>query len=477
VTVHGAKLKKLRAAKTEADPFVGLPEPAAFPALDRPWNILVTGVGGTGVVTIGALIGMAAHLEGKGVSVLDQTGLAQKGGAVNSHIRLAHDPEAIHAVRIAAGEANALIGCDLVVSASADVVDRMRPGLTRAVVNGHESMTGEFTRQPDLQFPGADLVHLLEHAIGRDALAVLDAQRLATALMGDSIATNPFMLGFAWQRGLVPLARASLERAIELNEVAVAQNKRAFQFGRLAAHDLRAVEKIARPADEEKPAPQTLPELVERRVADLTAYQDEAYARRYAELVRLVAEAEAARAPGRAGLAAAVARYAYKLMAIKDEYEVARLYADGSFRRALAAQFEDWRSLEFHLAPPMAAERDPTTGHLKKRRFGPWMETAFRVLARFKRLRGGALDVFGRTPERAMERRLRDDYLALVGELCAKLTPANHALAIEIASVPEHIRGYGHVKERHVAEAKAREAELLKRFRAPSPTPLAVAAE
>jgi indolepyruvate ferredoxin oxidoreductase len=477
VTVHGGKLRKLRAARTEADPFAALPEPAAAPALDRPWNILVTGVGGTGVVTIGALIGMAAHLEGKGVTVLDQTGLAQKGGAVTSHLRIAASPEAIHAVRIASGECDALIGCDLIVSAAAETVDRVRAGRTRAVVNAHESPTGEFTRNPDMEIPADLLTRLVKHAVGDDAIEFLDAQRLATALLGDSIATNPFMLGYAWQRGLVPVSAAAIDRAIELNGVAVEQNKRALRFGRLAAHDRRAVERLAFGEPEAPPRAETLDELTERLAADLAAYQDEDYARRFRHAVARAAEAEAERAPGKSGFAETVARYAHKLMAIKDEYEVARLFTDGSFRRALDAQFEDWRSLEFHLAPPLAAARDPETGRLKKRRFGPWMMKAFGVLARLKGLRGGPLDVFGRTAERRTERALRDDFLALVEELSAKLTPANHALAVEIAAVPEHIRGYGHVRDAHLAKAKAREAELLKRFRAPSPTPLAVAAE
>ncbi|MBL8703166.1 MAG: indolepyruvate ferredoxin oxidoreductase family protein [Alphaproteobacteria bacterium] len=475
VTVHGAKLRKLRSSKSSTDPFAGLPEPRAVPRLEAPYNILVTGVGGTGVVTIGALLGMAAHLEGKGVTILDQTGLAQKGGAVHSHIRLAPAPEQLHAVRIAAGEADLLLGCDLVVSASAEAMERIRAGRTRAIVNVHESPTGEFTRNPDLVFPVGDLQGMITHVLGGDAAEFFAAQRLATKLLGDSIATNPFLLGYAWQKGFIPLSRQSIERAIELNDVAIEANKRAFSFGRLAAHDRRAVERVVLGEEALAPRPLTLAEIVARRVADLTDYQDGAYARRYEDLVRRVEKAESERVPGQLALTTAVARYAYKLMAYKDEYEVARLYSRPEFRKALSEQFEDWRSLEFHLAPPLVAERDPATGHLRKRSFGPWLMTGLRMLAGLRRLRGTRLDPFGRTAERRMERKLIDDYEALLEEIAAQLRPGNHAVAVELAAIPEKIRGYGHVKERHLAEAKTREAALLKRFRAPPP--MAVAAE
>jgi indolepyruvate ferredoxin oxidoreductase len=476
VTVHGAKPRRARAG-SEADALLAaLPEPAALPGLARPWNILVTGVGGTGVVTIGALLGMAAHLEGKGVTVLDQTGLAQKGGAVLSHVRIAAAPEAIHASRIPAGEGDLILGCDLVVSAGAEALDRAVAGRTRAFVNVHESPIGEFTRNPDLEFPMGELEAALAHAIGRDALEVFPAQRLATALMGDSIATNPFMLGYAWQKGAIPVSREAIERAIELNAVAVAANLRAFAFGRLAAHDMAALVAIARPREARKPA-EGLEAIVALRRADLVDYQDEAYAARYEALVRRAAAAEAAATPGRAQFAEAVARNLHKLMAIKDEWEVARLYGAPAFRKSLSEQFEDWRSLEFHLAPPLLASIDPDTGKPAKRRFGPWMLAVFGIMARFRRLRGTPLDVFGRTAERRMERRLVDEYEALVGELCAGLSPSNHALAVEIAGLPARIRGFGHVKEENLRKAKEQEAALLARFRAPPAAPKAAAAE
>jgi indolepyruvate ferredoxin oxidoreductase len=476
VTVHGGKVRKAKAASGGEALFANLPEPK-LPTLNAPYNILVTGVGGTGVVTIGAIIGMAAHLESKGCSVLDMTGLSQKGGAVLSHVRIARAPEEIHATRVAAGEADALLGCDLVVAAATEAISRMRTGLTRAVVNSHETTVGDFTRNPDLQFPTSELRDAIVEATGK-AAEFVDATGLATALMGDSIATNMFMLGYAWQKGLVPVSREAIERAIELNEVAIESNKRSFNWGRAAAVDLAAVERAARPtAVPIRALSQSLDETLARRVEFLTAYQNAAYARRYADLVRKVQAAEAARVPGQTGLAEAVARYAFKLMAYKDEYEVARLYTDGSFAKAISRQFEGDYTIEFNLAPPLIAERDPETGHLKKHKFGPWMMTAFRVLASLKGLRGTALDIFGRTPERRVERQLIVDYFALVEEIIATLTPANHRIAVALAAVPEHIRGYGHVKEAHLKTAKAREAELLAQFRAPTPAPFAQAAE
>ena len=480
VTVHGAKIRRSKVG-TQADAsLASLPEPASLPGLDRPWNILVTGIGGTGVVTIGALLGMAAHLEGKGVTVLDQTGLAQKGGAVLSHVRIAATPSAIHAARIPQGEGDLVLGCDLAVAAGADAMARMRAGRTRAFVNVHGAPIGAFTRDPDLVFPLGELEESIARAIGRDALDALPAQRHATALMGDSIATNPFMLGYAWQKGAIPVSRAAIERAIELNGVAIAASKRAFAFGRLAAHDRAALLRLVMPTapSGDDAAPANLAELVARRRADLADYQDEAYARRYAALVRKAEEAESASLPGQTALTEAVARYAYKLMAYKDEYEVARLYSDPAFRRSLSAQFEDWRALEFHLAPPLLGERDPVTGKPRKRGFGAWMLPVFGLLAKLRRLRGSRLDIFGQTAERRTERRLIADYEALLDEICAGLSPANHALAIELARIPERIRGYGHVKDEHLAKAKAQEDDLLRRFRAASPAaPLATAAE
>jgi indolepyruvate ferredoxin oxidoreductase len=478
VTVHGGELRKL-ARKTAAvadDPFAGLPLPEQRP-LGEAYGILVTGIGGTGVITVGALLGMAAHLEGKGCTVLDFTGLSQKNGAVMSHVRLAPTPEELHAVRIAAGGADLLLGCDMVVAASPQALSRVEHGVTRAVINSYLAPTAAFVVNPDIDFETLAMQRALKAAAGAPNTDFLDGTGLATALMGDSIATNLFMLGFAFQQGLVPLSLEAIERAIELNGVQVEKNKRTVAWGRLAAHDRAKVEALARPAmAEEAPAPQSLAELVERRARFLTDYQSAAYAERYRALVAVVETAAKTRGRGLTGLAEATARGFFKLMAYKDEYEVARLYTDGTFERQLQQQFDGDFTLEFHLAPPLTAPRDPATGELKKRAYrGRWMLPAFRLLAAMKGLRGTAFDIFGRSAERRMERQLIADYAATMKELSAALSPDNHALAVEIARIPEQIRGYGHIKERNIKQAKAREASLLASFRAPAPS--ATAAE
>ena len=471
VTVHGGALRRRRGADT-AEAAFGTPPDPVLPATDRPYGILITGIGGTGVVTIGALLGMAAHLEGKGCAVLDMTGLAQKGGAVFSHLRIADRPEDIHSVRLAAGGARLLLGCDILVAGGFDALAKVQQGTTWSIVNAHETMTGDFTHLPDMEFPGFGLREAIVEATGAERSEFIDATRIATALLGDAIAANLFMLGYAYQKGLVPVSAAAIERAIELNDVAVAGNRRAFLWGRRAAHDRAAVEAAAQAAQPEPAAHRlatTLDEVVARRAAFLADYQDSAYAARYRALVERVRRAEAERAPGFAGLAEAVARAYFKLLAYKDEYEVARLYTDGAFLKQVAEQFEGDYRLEFHLAPPLLAERDPDTGHLKKRGYGPWLLTAFRLLARLKGLRGTAFDIFGYTAERQTERRLIADYERVVEEMLAGLGPDNHGLAVEIAAIPEHIRGFGHVKAASLEAAKRREAELLATFRAPAP--------
>ncbi|MCW2003499.1 indolepyruvate ferredoxin oxidoreductase [Xanthomonas arboricola] len=519
VTVHGGAPRKgkRRDASALLD---ALPEPSQRTTLEQPWNILITGVGGTGVVTIGALLGMAGHLEGKGATVLDQTGLAQKGGAVTTHIRIARQPADIHAVRIAAGEADLVLGCDMVVVNDYWALSKVRDGRTQVVLNTYEAMPGSFTTQPDLQFPAAEIIAGIRTALGGQEPLLLDATQLATALLGDAIASNLFVLGYAWQHGLVPLSHAALMRAIELNGAAVAMNQQAFAWGRLAAVDLPAVQRAAglapaldtgahahaatppsrgpgswedhdmsgqsapraleqtdadtlhadgdapvHPLDDEQLA-QSLDEVIARRVHFLTDYQDAAYAQQYRALVERVRTHEAQRAPGSTALSAAVARYAFKLMAYKDEYEVARLYTRGDFQRRVQQQFEGDYQLRFHLAPPLFAKKD-ANGQPIKREYGPWMFSAFKLLARLKFLRGGKLDVFGYTAERRGERQLIADYLATVDTLLQRLDNDNVGLAAQIASIPEHIRGYGHVKDAHLREAKAREAALLAQWRNP----------
>jgi indolepyruvate ferredoxin oxidoreductase len=326
-------------------------------------------------------------------------------------------------------------------------------------------MTGDLTRNADFSLPAAALRQAIEQAAGARAHFV-PATRLASALLGDAIATNLFMVGFAYQRGLLPVSAAAIERAIEINRVAVAMNRSAFRWGRRAALDLAPLEAAVAPvAAADSRSSETLDELIERRVAHLTAYQDAAYAARYRSLVERVRAADAAL--GRSALSEAVARYYAKLLAYKDEYEVARLYTDGAFRAEIGRRFEGRPRLELHLAPPLLAQRDPTTGHLKKRVYGPWIFTAMKYLARMKRLRGRWLDPFGHSEERRIERRLIADYEGVIEELLARLSPDNYGLAVEIARIPEQIRGYGHVKLRHLESAMRREAELLAAFRAP----------
>jgi len=520
VTVHGGQLKKGKKANA-ADRLANLPDPQFASALDKPWNILITGVGGTGVVTIGALLGMAGHLEHKGATVLDQTGLAQKGGAVTTHVRIARNPEELHAVRIAAGEADLVLGCDMVVVNDYWALSKIREGRSRVVLNRYEAMPGTFTTRPDMQFPAADIVAAVRTALGGGEPLLIDATGIATALMGDAIAANLFMLGYAWQQGLVPISHDALMRAIELNGAAVEMNKTAFAWGRLAVVDLPAVVEAAglvvnaptaaestpralpllaptaseghesglavhadalRSADELRHVPaqasqqkdwfmplddgrlsRSLEELIGRRIAFLGDYQNVVYAKRYSDLVQRVRAAEQAVAPGATDLSEAVARYAFKLMAYKDEYEVARLYTSGEFEQRIRSQFEGDFKIHFHLAPPLLAKKD-AQGRLLKKEFGPWVFTAFKLVAKLRFLRGTALDIFGRTEERRMERKLIEDYFDTINDLLRGLSADNLALAAEIASIPEHIRGYGHVKEAHVHKAKAREAELLKRW-------------
>ena len=469
VTVHGGGVRKAAPSKPAGENtevlFPAVPEPA-LPALDTPYGIMVTGVGGTGVVTIGAIVGMAAHLEGRGFGGLDMAGLAQKGGAVWSHLQIARHPDDIKTVRLGAGGAKLVLGCDLVVSASQKTMETTRPG-TQMVVNTHEQMTGAFTRDANFKFPGSSLRETIGHGVGEQNAEFVDASRIATALMGDSIATNMFMLGFAFQRGLVPVSSEALNKAIELNGAGVKMNQAAFLWGRRTAVDAKAVEKLIAPKVEQTASTkvsESLEEIIARRVTFLTDYQDAAWADRYRKLVDEVRAAESAKAKGETKLTEAVARYFFKLMAYKDEYEVARLYTSGEFRRKLDEQFDGDFKLRFHLAPPLFSKRDPVTGELQKREYGPWVFAAFKLLAKMKGLRGGAFDIFGRTSERRTERALIGEYETTIRSLLPRLERDNLATAVQIASIPEEIRGFGHVKERNLAAAKEKEARLVAGF-------------
>ncbi len=454
VSVEGATLRRAKsAANVSAAAFPVLSEPVVPPVGEIPYNILITGIGGTGVITIGALLGMAAHLEGKGVSVLDMTGMSQKNGAVTSHVRIADRPGAIHAQRIATGEADLILGCDMLTAGGADAIAKTRPGVTVAVINTHEQPPGTFARNADWQFPTAQIRALIDESVEHRAHYV-DATRLASALLGDAIATNLFMLGFAFQKGLVPLSEAALLRAIELNAVAVDANKQAFLWGRRAAVDLDQVQRVTAPAKAVVvQMPQTLDALVRRRSAFLTQYQNAAYARDYETFVERVRQAEVRLGRGDA-LARAVAKSLFKLMAYKDEYEVARLYTSGAFEQKLKETFEGDFRVSFHLAPPLLARHD-AQGNPVKARYGSWMWSAFRLLARFKFLRGGALDLFGRTEERRMERQLIADYRTSIERLLDRLPEADYATAVALAGIAEQMRGFGHVKRANVEKARA----------------------
>jgi indolepyruvate ferredoxin oxidoreductase len=478
VTIEGGRLRALGSeGVASAEPrFAELPEPAQRD-LEQPWNVLVAGIGGSGVITVGALLGMAAHLEGKGCSVLDVTGLAQKNGPVTSHVRVAARPDAIAATRIATGAADLVIGCDIVVTTGAENLAKVAAGRTSAIVNNHVAPTSEFATNPDLDLSSRAMEHAIRAAAGDAACDFLSATRLATALCGDAIYTNPFLMGFAFQKGLLPVGRGALERAFELNGRAVAANLRAFAWGRLAAHDLPAVEQAARPALRESLATGVAEELdgiVARRVAYLTDYQNARYAAGYRARVEAVAARESEVAPGSTRLARAVARYYFKLLAVKDEFEVARLYTDGSFQRQLAAEFEGDYRLYVHFAPPfsipvidrLTERRDPETGRMRKWRIpARWFLPALAVMARLKFLRGTPLDLFGRRAHRRHEQQLIRDYEATLDALLDGLTKDNLDVAVEIASLPEHVRGFEDVRERHIAQTRAKQDELLAAFR------------
>jgi indolepyruvate ferredoxin oxidoreductase len=463
VVAHGATPRKR--ALTAADESA-LPEPTP-PSLATPWSILVTGVGGTGVVTIGALLGMAAHLEGRGISVLDSTGMAQKGGSVWSHIRLAADAEALHGLHVGQGQADLLLACDLGVSAGRETMATLRHGVSRVVMNTHEAATAEFVLDRDYRVPSARMRRAILEAAGAENVLALDATAIATALLGDAIGSNLFLVGYAWQLGLVPLRRESLTRAIEMNGTAVAANKAAFGWGRRAAVDLPAVLAAAGIAPP-PPPPRTLEQIIRHRTQHLTGYQSARYARRYRALVDRVALEEGRMFSGATPLAEAVARNYAKLLAYKDEYEVARLYTAPAFRAALEARFETITRIEPHLAPPLLARRD-SAGRLRKRAFGPWVFRAFRVLAPLRVLRGTPLDPFGYTEERRAERRLIGEYEATIEEILRRLAPETLATAVRLASLPDRIRGFGHVKEKAMREAAAERERLLGWLRSPAP--------
>ena len=480
VTVEGGQLKKKAKGDNKLNPFddtaLGvLPLPiiplldGSDGRLDRVWGVVVAGVGGTGVITIGQLLGMAAHLEGKGIVTQDAAGMAQKGGSTWSHVLISQLPSDICTTRVGMASADLIIGCDPIVTAQKETMLRMLEGKTHVALNAHSTPTAAFVHDSHWQNPGSACQTEITKAVGAAQVGAFNADTAASTLMGDSIYANPMLLGFAWQKGWVPLDLASLMRAIELNAVAVELNKAAFTWGRRAAHDLASVEKLLAPTQViSLPTPrQGLDTLVTRRVEFLTAYQNATYAQRYSEFVARVTTAEAALPEvvrGKNLLSQAVARGLFKLMSYKDEYEVARLHTDTGFEDKIKAMFEGDFKINYHLAPPLLSPKNDK-GEMQKRKFGPWMTSGFKVLARLKGLRGTPLDLFGYTAERQTERALIDEYRASMEEVLAALNEHNHAAALELARIPEQIKGFGHVKERHLAAARLTWAQALDAFR------------
>jgi indolepyruvate ferredoxin oxidoreductase len=466
VTVHGGQLRRPKAATLGAELFAALPA-ATQPAMRDSWNILVAGVGGTGVVTVGSVLAMAAHLEGKHVNVIDMTGLAQKNGAVWSHLRIAATAADLPGGRVGLAEADLLLGCDLVTAAEEDSVLTLDPLRSRAVVNSHVQPTAAFQLNPDLHIDVAAELRPIRAGVAADRLHSIDATAVALRLLGNTIGANFFLVGYALQAGGLPLSLESVERAIELNGQAVEFNKRALALGRLAAHDPAAIDReLAKLAPVPViPRAETLDELIERRATFLVDYQDAAYAARYRALVERVRDAERRHCGGLGGLAEAVARYYFKLLAYKDEYEVARLYSSDEFRRQLDATFEGDYTLRFNLAPPMLSRIDPASGRPQKREYGPWMLGAFRLLAKLRGLRGTAFDPFGYGEDRRLERQLIAEYEARVAEILERIDAPTHPVAVELASLPEQIRGFGVVKSEHLQKVRAREQELLAQLR------------
>jgi indolepyruvate ferredoxin oxidoreductase len=406
---------------------------------------------------------MAAHLEGKGVVTQDAGGLAQKGGATWSHIQIANRPDAIFTTKVDTAQADLVIACDSIVGAMKYTMTVMQHGRTFVALNTHGTPTAGFVKNPDWQFPGGNCETAVRSSVGDDLVGSFDAEQVAVQMLGDSIYTNPLMLGYAWQRGRVPLSHAALMRAMELNAVQIDNNKAAFEWGRRCAHDLAAVQALFKAQAViqfvKKPS---VDETINKRVDFLTGYQDAAYAQQYKAFVEQVRSAEAKL--GGTALTEAVARYLFKLMAYKDEYEVARLHTDPAFTDKIAAMFEGDYKIVHHLAPPAIAKKNDK-GELIKQPFGPWVRSAFGLLAKMKGLRGGALDFFGKSEERQTERALIAEYRASVEELLQTLNADNRALAVDIARIPEDIRGYGHVKERHLKAARVKWQALLQRWR------------
>ncbi len=462
VTVEGGQLKKKAKTQAASPASLGaLPEPV-LPALTQAYGLVVAGVGGTGVITIGQLLGMAGHIDGKGIITQDAAGLAQKGGATWSHVLIANHQDEIRTTRVSMAAADVIIGCDPIVTASKETALRMRHGRTRVALNSHGTPTAAFVKNGNWENPAEQCLAEIAQAVGIEGVCAFDADAMANQLMGDTIYVNPMILGYAWQKGWIPLTRESIVRAMELNGVQVQNNQTAFEWGRHAAHDAAAVQRVLAPSQViEFKKRETLDTLIERRVAYLTDYQNAAYAQSY---LRFVGQVQQAESPlGKTVLTETVARYLFKLMAYKDEYEVARLHTDSAFLSRVTGMFEGDFKLNYHLAPPLTSEKNEK-GELVKQKFGPAMLTGFKVLRHLKFLRGTALDVFGRTEERRTERALIGEYQSSLSVILNQLNADNHRLAVDVARIPEHIKGFGHVKERNLKAARTQWNALMAQF-------------
>jgi len=456
VTVEGKLKKKGTASKAAPQPMADLPEPTQQP-LTNVCGMVVAGVGGTGVITIGQLLGVAAHIEGKGIVTQDAAGLAQKGGGTWSHVLIGPNQASICTTRVSMAAADLILGCDPLVTAGKDTLARMLPGRTKVALNSSSTPTAAFVKNGDWHNPSDACVASIAQSVAPQDLGLFNADAMASTLMGDTLYINPMLLGYAWQKGWIPLGKAALMRAIELNGVAVEANKAAFQWGRQAAHDWPSVQRLLTPAQTVTlHKRETLEQVVTRRVEFLTAYQSADYAATYRTWVDKVHAAEVPL--GQTRLTDAVARNLFKLMAYKDEYEVARLHTSPAFEQKLADMFEDGYTLKHHLAPPLLSKTN-ARGELVKQVYGPAVRTAMRWLAPLKTLRGTAWDVFGKTEERRMERQLIADYQSALGLIVSRLNTGNHALALELARLPESIKGFGHVKARNAQAALKRWAD------------------
>ena len=463
VTVEGGQLKKkAKGVSRIALPDIELPLPT-LPKTQHAWGTVVAGVGGTGVITIGQLLGMAAHIEGKGIVTQDSAGLAQKGGATWSHVLIADNQDAIRTTRVSMAAADLIIGCDPIVSAGKETLQRMLQGRTHVALNAYSTPTAAFVKNANWQNPAEQCAADIANAVGLEGLSAFDANRVSTQVLGDTIFINPMLLGYAWQKGWVPLGHEALVRAIELNDVAVAQNVAAFEWGRHCAHHWSVVDTLLAPAQViQFHKPQGVDALVTKRVDFLTDYQNASYAKRYSDVVARVQKAEAAF--NKSSLSEAVARNLFKLMAYKDEYEVARLHANTAFLQKIGDMFEGDYTVNYHLAPPIISKTNDK-GELQKQKFGPLMLTGFKLLKHFKVLRGTPLDIFGNTEEREMERALIGEYVTSIDQVLAKLNADNHALALEIANLPDAIKGFGHVKARNVVAVRGKWDGLMVKWR------------